>query len=315
MIDRACISVSNACNMRCRYCHFKTRKNNKEDISSEDLRIILSNIIEYTERENIVRFKVGLVGAGESLLRFELIKEAVQYTKERSNSVSFYTITNGLNVDDDMLHFFHINRGVIKLNFSLDGPKNIHDSQRVQIDGEGSFEMVMGAIQKYEKLFGKKPEINCTVHRHTLENADLVLNFFKREGFGDVCFSRVVDVPEELQIQRAEFDDFISYADKKGIIMRQKKEHVSYDCTMYGKQCGVGVTNIFYFNGNIYPCGRFIGSEKYVLGSFNTSLEKTELIMKTMPRCAPNECFFDTFVAIEGALGIRDAVYSRGVSA
>lgn len=149
MIDRACISLTSKCQLRCTYCHFDKHieKNAYADISPEKLQIILTNIINYSEQNNI-SFKIGLVGAGEPLLRFDLIQEVVSFTKKNdiNGHLSFYTISNGIALNEEKIKWFYENKDKIKLCFSLDGSKSIQNLCRVFVNEKGSFDKVMDAI-------------------------------------------------------------------------------------------------------------------------------------------------------------------------
>ena len=84
MIDRACISITCKCQLRCTYCHFDKHitKTSCSDITAENLEAILKNVLAYAEKNKLQTFKVGLVGDGEPLLRFDLIQKAIEISKK-----------------------------------------------------------------------------------------------------------------------------------------------------------------------------------------------------------------------------------------
>lgn len=296
MIDRACVSLTSKCQLGCIYCHFDKHIDKKscKDLKSESLNEILRNIREYSYK-NAISFKIGLVGAGEPLVRFDLIQEAVRLLSEidGDGKISLYTISNGIDCTPKMMKFFFDNQNRIKLSFSLDGNEEIHDACRKFKNGSSSFEKVWATIELYKKHFGKMPSINATVSRKTVQNTDVVLQFFEH-NFSNVTFSRLVDEQSpKLFISNEEFKCFMEKAKQTKLILRQCRLPQKYDCTMYGQLCGVGRTNIFYADGKIYPCGRFIGNEKFALGTEQDSLFQIEKNMKCLTPCRNGECYFD----------------------
>lgn len=299
MIDRACISITSKCQLRCKYCHFDKHisKLSCNDISTETLYNILSNIVAYSE-ENKINFKIGIVGAGEPLIRFDLIQEAVAHTRliDKSKRLSFYTITNGIAATENIIRWFHNNRDLIKLCFSIDGDKNLHDSCRTLANGKGSFDIVMNSINLYKKIFLETPSVNATVHKRTLINKEETLRFFE-QNFSEVCFSRLVDEKSpDLYISKGDFIKFIDAASQKKLLLRQLRTPKRYDCTMYGQLCGVGKTNIFYADNKIYPCGRFIGLPEYEIGEASDSLILVEKSMQSFKQLNDGECYFDKYL-------------------
>jgi Arylsulfatase regulator (Fe-S oxidoreductase) len=293
MIDRACISISGRCNMQCLYCHFRNKSNEYDDLSLPDAIEIIDKMSDYINQNKISTFKIGLVGAGEALFQFPLIKEIVEYANKQSDAFSFYTITNGININEEILEYFYSEKNKIHLNFSLDGNQEIHDMYRIK-NGTGTFEAVFKSIKNYEKIFGKKPEINCTVHKTTLEKKNELFQFLKKERFENVCFSKIVNVEGmELEIKNEKFYQFLQDAKINGISTRQHRVINSADCIMYGKKCGVGINNIFYSDGKIYPCGRFAKMEKYVIGKYGDSLEEIERKMKQFTPVEEGQCYYD----------------------
>ena len=114
MIDRACISITYKCQLRCTYCHFDKHitKASCSDITAENLEAILKNVLVYAEKNKLQTFKVGLVGEGEPLLRFDLIQKAIEFSKKNDpeHIIQYYTISNGVGVNENILilhdHYF-----------------------------------------------------------------------------------------------------------------------------------------------------------------------------------------------------------------
>lgn len=297
MIDRACIQLTCKCQLRCTYCHFDKHidKSIFEDIKLETIQIILKNILDYAEHNDITKFKIGLVGAGESLLKLDLIKEIIEFVNiiDLENRLSFYTITNGISVDVNTIKWFYENKDRIKLNFSLDGTKRIHNSCRVFGNGAGSYDEVMKSIDLYKEVFNEVPTINSTVHKQSIDNSNELLAFFEK-NFKKVTFSRLVDnASSNLYITKSEFNEFIKKASTTKLLLKQLKNKRKYDCTMYGNLCGVGRTNIFFANGKVYPCGRFVNKKEYELGNDTDSLN---IINKSVEQLIPvddGKCYYD----------------------
>ncbi len=107
MIDRACISLGEKCNLRCGYCHFQDRLSEKtQEFKTQELVAIIDNISSYCISNALKQFKVGIVGAGEPLLEYGKIKGLINHVRRsRYDHFSFYTITNGTVINDEMIDF------------------------------------------------------------------------------------------------------------------------------------------------------------------------------------------------------------------
>lgn len=299
MIDRACISLGEHCNLKCAYCHFQNEDNGKlsglpQEFDISELISIIDNIYEYCVANKITIFKIGIVGAGETLLQFKKIRALIEYVKEKSYSqLHFYTITNGTVFNEKILNFFYENQDIIKLSISLDGYEELHNI------GREKFHKVYQGIQKYEVKFNQKPAINCTVHQETLKNREQLTGFFIHENFKNVTFSRLFDAHNEnLVVSAIEFKDFLESFHDSPLQLRQlnPENKKKYDCTMYGNLCGVGKTNVFITRRGIYPCGRFYGHEAYNYGDFDMPLSELSLEMDKMKPLNDGECYYDKYV-------------------
>ncbi len=295
MIDRACISLGERCNLKCNYCHFSDRLTGSiQEFSSDELCSIIDEIYSYCTSNNVDEFKIGIVGSGEPLLQYDKIQSLISYVICSGITIfSFYTITNGTLFTEEMAEYFFENKDLITVCFSLDGYEEIHNI------GRQRYEDSYRGIENYERIFSRKPPVNCTVHRMTVANADAIRRFFSEEGFADVTFSRLVDSTDaRLSISKSEYDEFINGCVGFPFSVRQLKSEnkKKYDCTMYGKLCGVGITNIFITRLGIYPCGRFYGNDKYNFGPFDSKLKIVELKMAELERVCSGECYFDKYV-------------------
>jgi len=128
------------------------------------------------------------------------------------------------------------------------------------------------------------------------------VQFFIGNGFNRIDFSIVVDTNDtKLAISKEEYDDFLSYSNNMGIITRQKRDGIdhTYDCTMFGRLCGVGRTNIFISREGIYPCGRFFGLREYRLADYDAPLHEVEVSFHTLQSIQDGCCYYDSIVRRE----------------
>ena len=243
MVDRICISINNCCNLNCKYCHFHEKSDFIQE-SEMDIFVILDNVIAHIEKYNIPLFKIGFVGNGEPLLEFAMLKDYIKYISDylKNGTISAYTITNGLLINEDVLHFFQEYN--VNVGFSIDGIKGIHDKWRCN-----SFDTVLEKINLYHKIYGIYPTMNCTVGQDVLDNTDETIEFFKPFG-SRITFSRMIG---KNGISMSDFHIFIEKA-QQTLNVRTG----GYDCTMYGGKCGAGINNIFFANGYAYICGNCI---------------------------------------------------------
>ena len=297
MIDRACLSINNSCNLHCRYCNFRQTDmiTNDEKLNKADIDSILHNILEYSQKNNISLFKMGIVGAGEPFLNFDIIEYIIEYVKHEdlNNIFTFYTITNGTLMNHDILAFLYENRKRITLNFSLDGYEELHNY------GKEAFQKTLNGIKQYEAVFKEKPVLNCTVSRQTLENKEAVVDYFIKNGFQKVNFSLLVDVEDQnLIITYKEFQDFLQYVNgTNSIVFRQNRKDKKHDCRTYGQLCGVGRTNIFITKQGIYPCCRFYKNETYKIANSDADLFEVESnMLKNIKPVTDGKCYYNEHI-------------------
>lgn len=186
--------ASSACNLHCSYCFYHDVAENRNQSSygrmtEATLETIVKKTLEFGESQVGFAFQGGeptLVGLGfyQKLLEFQ--KKYNLKKAKISNAIQ----TNGILIDEEWAVFLSENDFLVGL--SLDGPKDIHDLNRIDIQGKGSF----NRIQKTIELFNKhKVEYNilCVVTKLVARHIEKVYNFYAKKGFNYLQFIPCLD--------------------------------------------------------------------------------------------------------------------------
>ena len=150
-VEKITMQVTQDCNLRCSYCSYTggydQRTHSKKTMPLETMFKTVDFIMQNST--DVKSIDIGFYG-GEPLLEIDKIKETVCYIKENypHKTVTHSLTTNGTIFTDKIIEFL-FERGFNVL-VSLDGPKELHDMNRVFADGSGSFETVMKNL-KYIK--------------------------------------------------------------------------------------------------------------------------------------------------------------------
>jgi uncharacterized protein len=152
-IKQIIIDLTNRCNMRCKYCIFsgkykyvRTHRNNEmpEEIAKKAVDHFTKNCSK-TEPPFVTFY------GGEPFLNFKLFKIIVDYVKSNGSNFHFSLTTNGTLLNDEKICSYLIEND-ISLNISLDGPKYVHDENRVMINGNGSFNQIIENLRRIKEM-------------------------------------------------------------------------------------------------------------------------------------------------------------------
>ena len=146
-VDNFVISITENCNLRCTYCCYSGKyKNNRihgtKSMSADDIDAIYEFIKRTVKSKDL---KIAFYG-GEPLTNLPLLKYAIEkasvFFQDFNLSVSIST--NGIMLTPCTIDWF-IKRNV-RIDISIDGHKQIHDRQRINVTGNGSFDYVYKAL-------------------------------------------------------------------------------------------------------------------------------------------------------------------------
>src|SRR5512142_1530559 len=130
------------CNLDCAYCFFLSKEmlypGSRFRMAEELLETYLRQLIEAHATPEVT---VAWQGGEPTLMGLDFFRRSVQLTERllRPGQRAVYTIqTNGTLLDEEWATFFRENGFLVGI--SIDGPRELHDTYRVNKGGKGSFD-------------------------------------------------------------------------------------------------------------------------------------------------------------------------------
>jgi len=193
--------ASGLCNMRCRYCFYTDEAANRSTpcmgiMSRETMFTLVDKAMEYADGSCAFVFQ----GGEPSLAGIDFFRDLTDYISAHPNpknlQISYCFQTNGYAIDEQWCQWFAENK--VLVGISLDGPKEIHDRYRVDINGKGTFHKVMRTIQLLEK---HKVDFNIltVVSAANARRGTQVYDFFKKHNFRWQQYIECLDPIGEVQ--------------------------------------------------------------------------------------------------------------------
>src|SRR5436305_2172584 len=179
------IQPTSFCNLNCRYCYLPNRLSTKRIDTPT-----LSRIFDAIFSSSLISDSVEIVWhAGEPMtLPIRFYDEAFQLIEQRNISkipiiVTFQT--NGTRITEQWCDF--IKEHHARISISLDGPQYIHDANRVDWAGKGTFERIIRGINLLQKN-GINPTILMVLTRQVLDYPDAIWQFFLEHRIKSLVF-------------------------------------------------------------------------------------------------------------------------------
>jgi uncharacterized protein len=193
------------CNIDCKYCFFLSKEalypNDKQRMSESTLEIYIQQLLESHRTSQVT---VAWQGGEPTLMKLDFFKLAVELVEKhrRPGQVVLQTFqTNGILLDDDWCAFFKEHNFLIGL--SVDGPRELHDTNRLDRGGQGTFDKVMNGWRKLRQ-YNVDFNILCTVNSANEKHGRTVYRFFRDElGAEWMQFIPIIERATEDTIQIA----------------------------------------------------------------------------------------------------------------
>ena len=278
--------ASGCCNLRCRYCFYSEEMHLRGDaeaapfMSREVLEATVQKAFAVAHRQVSFVFQGGeptLVGAA---FYEEFLRLVERYNRSRL-PVQLAFQTNGLRIDDEFVRFFRENR--VLVGISLDGMADLHNRNRLDAAGRGTYSRVLAAAERLRKA---EVDVNIlsVLTDEGARHAGQTYRFLTERGFRWLQFisclppmeaggeSTFALSPERwLSAHKTLFD--LWYVDAmagKGVSLRFFDNILSMLCGYPPESCDMsGRCTLQYVveaDGSVYPCD-FYALPNYRMGN------------------------------------------------
>lgn len=256
------LNVSNLCNFSCKYCHVFKISDNKlpsQLMSYDVMDFSINEFIDLMIGFNQKYLLVSIYG-GETLLNKKNLFRVIEKYNNSYNGVdiSWIVNTNGsLLTEEDALFFKNYD---VDLHVSCDGYEEVHDKNRMDKFGKGTFEKVRNALAlvKQNRL---KAQINSFVMPENFNNLKDVVGIAKEYNISriylDLMYSGSMIKAEELaqkyfEIYLYGLKNNINVAGPWKIVLNNYlKKYTPEKNKLYLPPINVNVDGTFFFNN--YP--------------------------------------------------------------
>lgn len=296
--------VTLRCDNKCVYCHASAQCMEKEgvDMSIETATKALEIAFKSPNNFIAIEFQGGEPLANWKVVKF-VIEQAIKKAKKTNKKLDLRLVSNFNLMTQEKFEYLIKNN--VSLCTSLDGPAEIHDSNRIH-NAEGNHRNVVYWIEKFRKSkalrekYGYKKNIHAipTFTRQSLGNHKAIIDEYLKLGFKEIfikpmnpfgfsksSWSRIGYSTEEFYKFYVKSLEYILELNKNSIEISEntakyylQKILTNSDPNYFESRCpcGAGIGQLAYnHNGNIYTCdeGRMfseMGDESFQIGTVNS---------------------------------------------
>lgn len=321
-LNKLVLNISNACNLRCRYCYANGGSyQSDEGIMTVDTAKRAMDLF-YDVYETIQMIQIF---GGEPLMNLPLVRYICEYITTNKKNTKIGIVTNGTLITDEFIQL--VKKFNIMVTVSYDGVPVVNDLMRVTKNGKGTSEKILSNIKLLYEKTGQPSTIEVTFNQqhvnHGVSVGD-VIKFLRREvgavplhivpAGGDKKCDFVLENRDEFVksvddvFHNTENMDMYTYSLVQRIVL-----------SLYTKRggthlCEAGLsTYSVSINGDVYPCFMFTDDENMCIGNifddemferdkFKNMVHKLEQFSKSnIPEC--QSCFIRQ--SCSGCLGIN----------
>lgn len=262
------------CNLRCVYCYEDFKKGKMSEKIQKDILLYL--------KENIKNYKYLYISwfGGEPLLEIEIIKYLTYEIKKicLENNIEYHAgiTTNGTLLTKQNFELL-LECNVEDFQITLDGPKYIHDKQRVTINGKGTFTKIYENLQMIKNVQGQfnivlRTNIKAGVDDAIYDYIDRVYRDFASDKRFKLHLVAIADLTGETKAtidlcDTAHLFPYYRYAKQKGISFEFYEKLFQPTCMV----CYAANPHSFVIgsDGTVYKCTVAFNNSFNQIGKIN----------------------------------------------
>lgn len=319
-----CLHPSRKCNLNCNYCFKESDYLGKEQLTFEVAKDAIDFLVDkYAPCAS--KYVIDLSGSGEPLLQIDLIRQIVDYCKQKRNeickNIEIMFCTNLTLLTPEIVDYLD-NEPAIILGTSIDGDQITNDNNRVYANGKGTYSDIVKGLKMFKN---KKLGLAVTItplnqdvdliydHLYHLPNVDCVSMKFIRNfdgskyDFDNFDIAYLISRYEKLCsniIRELEINNFnyllklINGADILGNLIAQnlfKGINIVYKCDAGRNRITVN------YNGDIFACSVMMGSGYFNMGNIYKGINaETQSKYWSVSKLKNKNCFNCNFKHVCG---------------
>ncbi len=295
--------ITEDCCLNCSYCYqlHKTNKKMSFETAKTFIDLMLDDKFERINTSNTTGICIHFIG-GEPLMEIELITQIWEYLlngliKRHHPWLHFFKgdiCSNGvLYFNPKVQNFLKKYHNLMSFSISIDGNKKLHDTCRVDQNGNGSYDKAIAAVHHYFDTFGEMPGLKMTLSPYNISflceavvnlinegYREIFLNCIYEEGWNwnhaNILYTEMKKLADYIINNRYNEIVYISLFDENFFIPNNPNDDENW--------CG-GVGDVMFAlspEGDYYTCIRYMesslnGEQKPLkLGSVSTGYLTTE---------------------------------------
>lgn len=186
------------CNLRCKYCYEHDKPSGFNNL--DHVKDYIRSSIESNTDESTTKFAFEFIG-GESFLYPKELTELFEYTLDQCKRCGiqepplFILSTNGTLLNEKSVQQLVSTYGrYMSVGFSIDGTKEIHDTNRVDIHGNGTYDRaVAGYMWAKQHICNYKTSAKATFTHETIDRYyESIINLLNL-GFVEIAANGVFE--------------------------------------------------------------------------------------------------------------------------
>lgn len=285
------------CNFTCPYCYEEGHRFSEMDENiQKDLIHFLDNF------PNIKNINISWYG-GEPLLKLDLLESLTDQILSKLNNVTFNAniVTNGYYLTkENAIRLKNIS--VSHVQVTLDGAKETHDTRRILLNGEGTFDKILNNIKETCEIIPIVIRIN--VDKSNINNIFSLIELLQEEKLLNKVGFYLAPVDNSNNTCKNNTCFTIKDFSKEEILFYEKCLSLGVNSINIPKTtlgiCGAISKNSYVIapTGDLYKCWNEIGRKEYSIGNLKdrltANLRLTKWLqydpLKEYPEC--EECKF-----------------------
>ena len=281
--------VTTKCNLACKYCYIENNvcNNNLEiNMPKETAKKAIDYYIDHIVKYNVENPEIIIYG-GEPLVNWEVVKYIINYTRQCSKDynidVTISIVSNGTLLNESIINFIKQNN--VRIGISIDGPKEINDSNRVFRNGNHSvYDNIINKIKILDEK-GVDYGFSITLSNYFIEHQGEAINWLESIGLKGMSYNLFHYTTNDNSWDKTynEQSDFVIKSFEEifktlGVVEDReyrKVESIQKSEFKFSDCAGVGCNQITIRpNGNISICHCYSKTDRYVIGNiFNMSFD------------------------------------------